>query len=154
MDFSIRASPGLPKKGMVAYGRIDTKRTVSRRPSDGGPYRKIQVLRSGGVFPGSAGPDDGGLQRPAPLGPPPGRRGAPRHGVPVRRAGRAVRRLHRTGGPHPGRGPVRGLPGQLSGRRLHPGRLGHPREGRRPAGGAPAPSLHGAGGIPLRLYRP
>ena len=47
-------------------------------------------------------------------------------GGPLRRPGRAVWRGHRAGCPQEGRDPVRGLCGQLPGRRLRPGGGTHP----------------------------
>lgn len=56
-------------------------------------------------------------------------------GSPLRRPGRAVWRGHRAGCPQEGRDPVRGLCGQLPGRRLRPGGGTHP--------GAPPAALLG-----------
>ena len=87
---------------------------------------KIQVQCAGGPPAGPAVGEDRLSGRPGAGGAPPGHGAAPGHGVPLRRPGRAVRRLPGALGPQAGGDPVRGLYRQLPGRRLRPGGGGHP----------------------------
>ena len=135
MNYVSSDSPGAVPRGMAARGA----------------YQQVQELLPVRYPTGPSDQGDRRGQRPDPRGAAPGDGRPPGHGIPVRRPGRAVRRGCRARGPQAGGDPVRGLRGQLSGRRLLPEGGEDSGACRRPAVRAAAQALYGKGRVFFRL---